>query len=141
MAFTTKRTAERRRRWTGPFALVVLAYFIVRMGLWHSTWANGVLWQRTLLTGLVADAIALAGLAIMLWARVTLGGNWSGAVVLKEQHELVTSGPYRFVRHPIYSGLFLLLLGSAVWHERRPSAEPRIAARVLGRCLVLPGLR
>jgi len=49
-----------------------------------------------------------------VWARVHLGGNWSGIVTLKEDHELVRRGPYRWVRHPIYSGLLLAIAGSAV---------------------------
>src|SRR5438552_12237316 len=84
----------------------------------HAPWVNGLLWQRTLLTGLVGDALALAGLALMLWARVTLGRNWSGGVVLKEDHELIQRGPYAYVRHPIYSGVFLLMLGFAVLKGR-----------------------
>ncbi len=45
-------------------------------------------------------------------ARVILGTNWSGIVTLKENHELIQSGPYRFVRHPIYSGILLGIFGS-----------------------------
>jgi protein-S-isoprenylcysteine O-methyltransferase Ste14 len=59
-------------------------------------------------------AIALAGLALALWARVTLGGNWSGQVTFKEGHELVRHGPYAHVRHPIYSAILLMLLGTAI---------------------------
>jgi protein-S-isoprenylcysteine O-methyltransferase Ste14 len=117
-SFTTKRTVERRRRWVGPFAVVGIISMVARMAFREAGWLNGLLWQRTLLTGLFGDAMALAGLAVMLWARVTIGRNWSGGVVLKEDHELVTSGPYRFVRHPIYSGLLLLVLGWAVWRGR-----------------------
>jgi protein-S-isoprenylcysteine O-methyltransferase Ste14 len=46
--------------------------------------------------------------------RVTLGRNWSSDVTFKQDHELITRGPYRFVRHPIYTGLILMLLGSAL---------------------------
>src|SRR5258708_3850923 len=118
MAFTTKRAVQRRGRWSGPFLVIALGSIFVRVGFMRAPWVNGLLWQRTLLTGLLADALALAGLAVMLWARVTLGRNWSGGVVLKKDKELVTSGPYRFVRHPIYSGLLLLMLGWAVWRGR-----------------------
>src|ERR1700736_5003083 len=48
------------------------------------------------------------------WARVHIAGNWSGTVTLKEDHELVRSGPYRWVRHPIYSGLLLAFAGSGL---------------------------
>ncbi len=61
-----------------------------------------------------ALALVAAGLAFTVWARVHLGGNWSGTVTLKEGHELIRTGPYAYVRHPIYSGLLLALLGSAV---------------------------
>ena len=54
------------------------------------------------------------GLLFAVWARRQLGKNWSQAVTLKEGHELITSGPYALVRHPIYTGLLLGFLGSAV---------------------------
>lgn len=61
------------------------------------------------LTGLVA-----LGLAFTWWARLTLGDLWSGAVVRKEAHVIVRRGPYRLVRHPIYTGLILALLALGV---------------------------
>jgi protein-S-isoprenylcysteine O-methyltransferase len=51
----------------------------------------------------------------MIWSRITLGKNWSANVVLKEEHELIISGPYSFVRHPIYSGLLLMILGVTLY--------------------------
>ena len=61
--------------------------------------------------GLVLTA---GGILISVWARLTLGRNWSGTVTIKQDHELVTTGPYAIVRHPIYTGLLLAILGSAV---------------------------
>lgn len=61
--------------------------------------------------GLAATA---AGIAFAIWARVWLGGNWSGTVTLKENHSLVKSGPYAIVRHPIYTGLLLALIGTII---------------------------
>ena len=58
--------------------------------------------------------LAAAGLALTVWARRALGGNWSGIVTVKQNHELVLAGPYRYVRHPIYSGLLLAFAGSAL---------------------------
>jgi protein-S-isoprenylcysteine O-methyltransferase Ste14 len=57
-------------------------------------------------------AVTLAGLLFSVAARAYLGRNWSGTVTLKQDHKLVTRGPYRFVRHPIYTGLLLAFLGS-----------------------------
>ncbi|HJV60363.1 MAG TPA: isoprenylcysteine carboxylmethyltransferase family protein [Albitalea sp.] len=59
-------------------------------------------------------ALTLAGLLFAVWARVQLGGNWSGIVTLKLDHALVTSGPYAVVRHPIYTGLLLAFAGTAI---------------------------
>jgi len=58
--------------------------------------------------------LTLAGLLFSVWARVYLGRNWSGTVTLKQGHELVTTGPYGIVRHPIYTGVLLAFVGSAL---------------------------
>jgi len=58
--------------------------------------------------------ITLAGLLFSVWARVHLGTNWSRSVTIKQNHELITSGPYALVRHPIYTGLLTGFLGSAI---------------------------
>ena len=75
---------------------------------------NRVVLPHTVITGILADSLMLAGLLVAIWARVTLGGNWSARVTLKEDHELIERGPYRLIRHPIYSGLLLMILGTAV---------------------------
>ena len=58
-------------------------------------------------------ALTVGGLLFSVWGRRHLGRNWSQAVTVKEGHELVTSGPYALVRHPIYTGLLLAFIGSA----------------------------
>jgi len=59
--------------------------------------------------------ITCAGLAFTAWARAILGRNWSAVVTIKQDHRLIRSGPYRWVRHPIYSGLLLAMLGTAIY--------------------------
>lgn len=59
-------------------------------------------------------ALAVLGAALAIYSRWLLGKNWSATVQLKQNHELITAGPYGFVRHPIYSGLLLLFLGNAL---------------------------
>jgi protein-S-isoprenylcysteine O-methyltransferase Ste14 len=62
----------------------------------------------------IGVAIMVMGLAIAFWARVHLGSNWSGVVTLKEGHELIRTGPYRKIRHPIYTGILVGFLGNAI---------------------------
>jgi protein-S-isoprenylcysteine O-methyltransferase Ste14 len=62
----------------------------------------------------IGVALCAIGLALAIWARVHLGKNWGMPMSLKVEPELVTTGPYAFVRHPIYSGVLLAMLGSAL---------------------------
>ena len=64
--------------------------------------------------GVLGLALVVLGLGFATWARVYLGRNWSAAVTLKRDHELVRSGPYRWVRNPIYTGILIALAGSAL---------------------------
>lgn len=59
-------------------------------------------------------AVTTAGLAFAVWARGYLGSNWSRSVTIKQDHQLIVSGPYAFVRHPIYTGILAGFLGSAI---------------------------
>jgi protein-S-isoprenylcysteine O-methyltransferase Ste14 len=63
------------------------------------------------LTGVVITAM---GVAIAIWARMILNTNWSGVVALKTGHELIRKGPYRWIRHPIYTGILLAMIGTAI---------------------------
>jgi protein-S-isoprenylcysteine O-methyltransferase Ste14 len=75
---------------------------------------NLKLTPRTDLTLLAGVALCVYGLWFTIWARRTLAGNWSSDVTFKQGHELVRTGPYRFVRHPIYTGLLIMSLGTAI---------------------------
>jgi protein-S-isoprenylcysteine O-methyltransferase Ste14 len=68
-------------------------------------------WLPLRLAGL---AVAVAGAALLVWASVVLGRLMIHEAAVRDDHVLVTSGPYRFVRHPVYSGFLALLLGSGV---------------------------
>jgi protein-S-isoprenylcysteine O-methyltransferase Ste14 len=59
-------------------------------------------------------ALTFAGLVFSVWARFALAGNWSDFVQIKHDHELIVDGPYRWVRHPIYTGLLLMFAGTAL---------------------------
>jgi len=68
---------------------------------------SGVIWP------VIGVGISVASLALAIGARRTLGRNWSGEITQKTDHQLIRSGPYRFARHPIYSALIGLCLGTA----------------------------
>jgi protein-S-isoprenylcysteine O-methyltransferase Ste14 len=77
-------------------------------------WLGQTVWPRSWGLYWSGVAIVAAGLGFSVWARRVLGSNWSGTVTLKEQHELIRSGPYRWIRHPIYTGLLLAFVGTAL---------------------------
>ena len=73
---------------------------------------------------LMAAGLALVALGILLamWARQHLGRNWSGEITIKVDHRLIRSGPYRLLRHPIYTGLLTMYAGAALVTGERLSA-------------------
>jgi protein-S-isoprenylcysteine O-methyltransferase Ste14 len=75
----------------------------------HKLQSNNILYLHVI--GLV---LFFCGLAVAIWARVYLGKNWGMPMTQKLKPELVTSGPYRFIRHPIYSGILLAMFASAL---------------------------
>ena len=62
----------------------------------------------------VGFTLTVAGCILAIWARITLGGNWSARPSLQQDHTLVEQGPYAFARHPIYSGFVLAFLGTTI---------------------------
>ena len=66
------------------------------------------------INGIAGLVVCMAGFALAVWARLYLGRNWGMPMTLKEGHELVTTGPYSYVRHPIYTGMLLAVLGSGL---------------------------
>jgi protein-S-isoprenylcysteine O-methyltransferase Ste14 len=63
---------------------------------------------------LIGLAIEWAGVFVAVWARRNLGRHWSGAVAIKVEHQLIRTGPYKMLRHPIYTGLLLMYVGPAI---------------------------
>jgi len=115
-AMMTKRTM----RWQSPSSrlwqagIVVFGYWLLFSGRVHTLWMDVQLYMPGRRAAMAGIALTAAGIAFAIWARLTLGGNWSGTVTLKEGHTLVQRGPYQWVRHPIYTGLLLASVGTAV---------------------------
>jgi protein-S-isoprenylcysteine O-methyltransferase Ste14 len=106
-----RETSEERLRHIAPMLVGFWMLFgRVRSVSWFEQIViprtEGVLWSGLALTAL--------GVVISVWARLALGSNWSGVVTLKENHELIRNGPYRWIRHPIYTGMLLSFAGTAI---------------------------
>jgi protein-S-isoprenylcysteine O-methyltransferase Ste14 len=75
---------------------------------------GGSLAVHSLILGVIGALLFACGIALAVWARLHLGRNWGMPTSQRAEPELVTSGPYRFIRHPIYSGLLIAMLGTAL---------------------------
>lgn len=118
MAFTTKRTVERSGFIGYRLVVGILIAGLAAAGHLLHVSSQSQLWQPTLVLGVVSDCIVLAGTAFSVWARIALGRNWSAEVTFKQDHELIEAGPYALARHPIYTGLILMALGTAINYGR-----------------------
>ncbi len=118
-AGATKDVAERESRASRlGYALPLMAGAVL---LFRGFGDRGYPWGagRHVLPALTAlawtgVALAILGLMLALWARVTLGRNWSAAVVVRKDHELIMRGPYALMRHPIYTAILVMFLGTAL---------------------------
>ena len=75
---------------------------------------GGSLAVHSVILAAIGALLFACGIALAVWARLHLGRNWGMPMTQRAEPELVTSGPYRFVRHPIYSGLLVAMLGTAL---------------------------
>lgn len=110
-----KVTAERQSLWSALAHRIPLGCSYILMANWrlppplnlsvtpHADWARPL-----------GDVVCVLGLLVTLWARWTLADNWSSDVTFKRGHELIRTGPYRWVRHPIYTGILGMCLGTAL---------------------------
>lgn len=109
-AFSMKRGRVPWSRELGIRAVIVVVVIVlVRSGFLRDRDLNTDPWRGGL--GVLLSAL---GLGFAIWARVHIGRNWGTPMTQKNDPELVTSGPYRLVRHPIYSGILVAVVGTAV---------------------------
>lgn len=152
-AITALRVKRTKAREKSMDRLITLAVVIVAYELLFAQWLRfGVLRLRFVpqeawiaYAGIV---LTWLGTAISIWARYCLGEYWSARVTLKEGHQLIRSGPYAFVRHPIYLGMLVACVGTTLvvgeWrgivavvllvaaHSRKAVREERMLTREFG---------
>ncbi len=118
-AVTAKRTQRTQSSISRArhLTLEASAFFLV---FGRITWPSWLEWrfisEQSMAARWIGLALTAAGIAFAIAARFWIGRNWSGRVTIKEQHQLIQNGPYAIVRHPIYSGFLLALLGTALVH-------------------------
>jgi protein-S-isoprenylcysteine O-methyltransferase Ste14 len=97
--------------------LIICVYLFLRQEIYASFWTSHIR-EISLTTNPVVGGIGallcIIGIGLAIWARLHIGTNWGMPMSLKENRELVTSGPYHYIRHPIYAGVMLALVGSAL---------------------------
>ena len=116
-SFFAKKSVTKRRwgwRWIFIIAIILFVVFINRgnNAYFARLFFTNQFFPATTIISIIAIIFAVAGLIGAVWARVYLGRNWSGYVTYKKKHELVTDGPYKYVRHPIYSSMMLMFIGT-----------------------------
>ncbi|QWT20963.1 isoprenylcysteine carboxylmethyltransferase family protein [Bacillus sp. NP157] len=94
---------------------LALAFALLGPNAWfRGTWLVEAFVPHTDPVFALSLVLVASGVALACWARYLLGKNWSSVVQIKQGHELIEAGPYRYIRHPIYTGLLLAFVGSAL---------------------------
>jgi protein-S-isoprenylcysteine O-methyltransferase Ste14 len=115
-AFWTKQSVYResrlqRMRYTIP---ILIGGFLLAKGQRLSDPLNHRVIPHVDALAWTGVVLCIAGLAFCIWARFTLGRNWSGVITLKGGHELIVGGPYALVRHPIYTGMLTMFVATVI---------------------------
>ena len=112
-----RKKTKQRETWSHRFRYVLplfVAFYLLARPEAHYGWLAARFVPTSPAVEWIGVLLTAVGVTVALWARWHLGANWSGVVTLKEGHELIRSGPYRTIRHPIYTGILLALMGTAV---------------------------
>ena len=130
------RTRATRESESAASRIAILLIEVVGYGLIFSG-ATGIgflgtrFMPRTMTSAVLGVVLTWSGIGLAIWARYHLAEYWSARITIKEDHQLIRTGPYTHLRHPIYSGLVLATIGSALVIDKWRC--------VVGACLVLTG--
>ncbi len=113
-------TSQRNERYKHLISYPIIVLFLIFVAFFFSYPPPelGFLKYRFVSWGfgacLMGFILMVAGLGFAVWARIYLGRSWRGDIKLTPQHQLIQSGPYKYVRHPIYSGMILAIIGTVL---------------------------
>ena len=96
------------------FGPLLVGYLLVVLHVIPRDWLVLRLWPDTHAVQVAGLILTILGCGFAIWARITLGKNWSGLPKVRQEHELIVGGPYTLVRHPIYTGILLALAGTGL---------------------------
>lgn len=115
-AFFQKKTNEGKNFGFGNmvYALSMLASVALLLISPQVSFLNLIIIRVSLFVNIISITLSIIGVLVLIYSRTVLGTNWSKDVLIKKNHELITKGPYRYVRHPIYLGILMLYLGTTI---------------------------
>jgi protein-S-isoprenylcysteine O-methyltransferase Ste14 len=116
MAFFSKSTKRRESVIQRIDHLIpaLLGFTLIFRAEFGGAWLARPVFSAHPLLLLICVVVTILGLLFAVWARLTLGSNWSGTVTIKAGHQLIRRGPYSWIRHPIYTGMLAALLATAI---------------------------
>jgi len=119
MAFFSKSTkrSETPLQRIEHLAPAALGFALIFSEQWRWRYLSHAIFPDISWLMLSCVAAAVLGLLFSSWARLALGANWSGTITIKKNHQLIRRGPYRFIRHPIYTGMLAALLAAAITQQ------------------------
>lgn len=112
-----RKDAKRKESWPERMRHVLpmaAAYTLMFAEVAHYRWLGARFVPPFELFGIIGTIVTIAGIGLAIWARWHLGTNWSATISIRADHELIHSGPYRRIRHPIYTGMLLAFAGTAL---------------------------
>lgn len=113
-SFSVKKNVQKNGYWFAwRILFIVLVILVVRSNAFNNFDAT-FLKHTSSAINFIGIAVCALGIGFAMWARVYLGENWGTPMSVKEDTELVTDGPYKYVRHPIYAGVLIAMIGSAL---------------------------
>jgi len=113
-SFNAKKNVQNNNQRQSSFirlAIIIVAIAFLKIKIFRDVAYSNIFSSNHFLQG-CGVSICVLGIAFAIWARIHIGKNWGMPMSQKKEPELVTTGPYRFVRHPIYTGLVIAMIGS-----------------------------